>query len=77
MSEFDKIRDKAEEWAKDNPEKAEKYSDEGIQRAGDAADRATGGKHADKVREGEERLDDLVGDDGDTPSRADEEKGGL
>ncbi len=77
MSLFDKLRGKATQWAKNNPEKVEKYSDEVIRRARDAADRATGGKHTDKLREGQRRLDDRVGNDGDTPSRADEEKGGL
>ncbi len=88
MSLFDKLRGKATQWAKDNPEKVQKYGDQVIRRAGDAANRATGGKYTGKIRDGQRRLDDrlrkgqprrdgLAGNDGDTPSRADEDKGGL
>ena len=54
MSQFDNLRDKAGDYLKDHPEKAEQLSDETIEGGGDMADKGTGGKfdqHTDKAQE--------------------------
>lgn len=59
MSIFDKVKGKAADLARDHGEKVAK----GVDKAADAANRRTGGQHADKIRDGAERakraLDDL------------------
>jgi hypothetical protein len=45
-----------------NPEKVEEYSDQGIDKAGDALDGATGGKYAEQVDAGQEKADDAIGE---------------
>ncbi|MFP5346434.1 MAG: antitoxin [Actinomycetes bacterium] len=79
MSQFDNLRDKAEAWAKDHPEKAEQYSDSALERAAHAADKATGDRFKDQVEQARKKADDLVGEDlvgrdGDEPSNADRAK---
>ena len=65
MSLFDKAKE-LEELARkqmaEHPEQTEKYSDEGIERAGDAIDRLTGGKYADQVDKAQHAADDHVGE---------------
>lgn len=74
MSQFDNLRDKAEGYAKDHPDKVEEYSDKAGERAGDAADNATGNRYSEQVDKGQQKADDLVGRDGDEPSNADRAK---
>lgn len=69
---FDKMKDKAQEFADENPEKVEEYSDKGIQAGGGKIDEATGGKFGDQVQQGEQMADDRIGersDGGDTPAQ--------
>lgn len=65
MGIFDAAKDKASEFASQNPDKI----DEGVERAGNLADEHTGGKYADKVDQGQdfanERLDQQFGGHGD------------
>lgn len=65
MSMFDSAKDKAQEAMKDNPDKAEQLSDQGLERGGDALNDATGGKFGDQIDKGEEAADAKVGDSGD------------
>ena len=65
MGLFDKAKE-LEELAKkqmaEHPEQSEKYSDEGIEKAGDAIDRLTGGKYAHQVDQAQRAADDRVGE---------------
>ena len=65
MGMFDKAGDvakKAEEQMADHPEQTEKYSDQGIEKGGDALDRLTGGKYADQVDKGQRTADEKIGE---------------
>ena len=64
MSQFDNLRDKAEQAAQDHPEQVEKFSDQGLDQAGDAADGATGGRFSDQIDQGQQRGDDAIGGSG-------------
>jgi hypothetical protein len=62
---FDKAKDleeKAKQQMAEHPEQTEKYSDEGIEKAGDAVDRLTGGKYADQVDKGQRAADEHIGE---------------
>jgi hypothetical protein len=59
---FDNLRDKAEEQLKAHPDQVEKISDTIIDKAGDAADKATGGKYAEQVDKAQKVADDKIGD---------------
>ena len=61
MGTFDNLRDKAEQAAADHPEQAEKFSDQAIERGGDAADKASGGKYAEQVDKGQSQADKRIG----------------
>jgi hypothetical protein len=61
MGMFDNIKDKAAKLAADHPDQVEKISDQAIERAGDAADKATGGKHVKQVDGFQEKADGAVG----------------
>ena len=61
MGTFDNLRDKAEQAAADHPEQAEKFSDQAIERGGDAADKASGGKYAQQMDKGEDAADKKIG----------------
>ena len=61
MSAFDELKDKGEKLAADHPEQTEKYSDEAIQKGGDAADKATGDKFSGQVDGAEKKADDAIG----------------
>lgn len=62
MGVFDSMKDKAEELMGDHPDKVEEYSDQGVDRAGDLADDATGGKYADQIDKGQSMADERVGE---------------
>lgn len=64
MSQFDNLKDKAQQAAQDNPDKVEQASDKGLDAAGGAADKATGGGHSDKVDKAQQAADDRIGDKG-------------
>ena len=61
MGIFDSAKDKASEFAQDNPDKL----DQGVEKAGDFADDKTGGQHADQIDKGQdfanEELDGAFG----------------
>jgi hypothetical protein len=52
---FDKAKDLL------NSEQGEKISDQVLDRAAQAADKATGGKHSDQIRSGREAADKRLG----------------
>jgi hypothetical protein len=54
------LGDKAKDFA--NSDKGEQATDTGIDKAGDAADKATGGKFDDKIDKGQAAADSKVGD---------------
>lgn len=54
------LGDKAKDFAKS--EQGEKLTDAGIDKAGDAANSATGGKFDDKIDAGQKAADEKVGD---------------
>lgn len=60
---FDNMKDKAEQYAEENPDKVEKYSDKGIQTGGDKIDDATGGKYAQQMDKGQTMADEHIGDE--------------
>ena len=60
MADFGSLGDKAADAL--NSEKGEQISDAAIDRAGDAASSATGGKFDDKLDAGEDAADRRVGD---------------
>lgn len=61
MGIFDSAKDKATDYANENPDKL----DQGVEKAGDFADEKTGGQHADQIDKGQdfanEKLDDQFG----------------
>jgi hypothetical protein len=61
MGFLDDAKKKAEQLASEHPDQVEKVSDTVIDRAGDAADKATGGKYADKIDSAQEKADDAIG----------------
>lgn len=58
MGLFDSAKDKASESAGEHQDKI----DDGIERAGDAADEKTGGKYSDHVDSAEDLAKDKLGD---------------
>ena len=58
MGIFDSAKDKASEFAQDNPDKL----DQGVEKAGDFADDKPGGQHADQIDKGQDALKDKLGD---------------
>lgn len=62
MGMFDSMKDKVQELAGQHPDKVEELSDQGIGRAGDAVDSATGGKYADKIDQGQGMADEKIGE---------------
>ena len=61
MGIFDSMKDKAEKLAADHPDQVEQISDQAIERGGDVADKATGGKHVKQVDGFQEKADDAIG----------------
>lgn len=62
---FDKAKDleeKAKQQMAEHPEETEKYSDQGIEKGGDAVDRLTGGKYADQVDKAQRAADERIGE---------------
>lgn len=61
MGIFDSAKDKASDFAEQNPDKL----DQGVEKAGDFADDKTGGQHADQIDKGQdfanEKLDGAFG----------------
>lgn len=62
MSMFDDLKAKAQEAMEQNPDKVEEFSDMGIDKAGDAIDRLTGGKYGEQVDSAQEKADDAIGE---------------
>lgn len=61
MSFFDSAKEKAEGFAKDNPDKLEDVSDQGLERGGDLADGATGGRFSEHIDKGQVLADERIG----------------
>lgn len=59
---FDDLKKKAQDAAGDHPEQVEKFSDQAIDRGGDAADKATGGKYDGQIDKGQEQADQRIGE---------------
>jgi antitoxin protein of toxin-antitoxin system len=62
MSGFDELKNKAQQAAGDHPEQVEKFSDQAIDKGGDAADKATGGKYDSQVDSAQQQADKRVGE---------------
>ncbi|MFW5469900.1 antitoxin [Knoellia sp. CPCC 206435] len=68
MSFFDSAKEKAEGLAADNPDKLEEFSDQGLERGGDAADSASGGRFGEHIDQGQVAADERIGSgDGENP----------
>jgi hypothetical protein len=59
---FDDLKKKATDLAEEHGDKVEAVSDQMIEKAGDAADKATGGKYADKVDAAQSKADEVIGE---------------
>ena len=57
---FGEMKDKAEQFL--DSEKGEKYSDEGLQKAEQFADKLTGGKHDEQIHKAEQFADEHIGE---------------
>lgn len=57
MGMFDEVKKAAAE----HPEQVEKFSDQAIEKGGDAADQATGDKYGKQVDTAQEKADDTIG----------------
>ncbi|RPE77463.1 MULTISPECIES: Rv0909 family putative TA system antitoxin [unclassified Frondihabitans] len=71
MAGFDDVTKKAQEFLKDNKvtdalksDKAEGISDSILDAVASAADKATGGKHHDKIQQARDAADKKIGNDG-------------
>ena len=62
MGFLDKAKDKLTEVTDSHPDTVEQYSDQGIERAGDAVDERTGGQHAEHVDRAQRAADDHIGE---------------
>lgn len=62
MGLLDDAKNKATQFANDNPDKVEQISDQAIERAGDAVDSKTGGKFADQVDQAQQTADGKIGE---------------
>lgn len=62
MSVFDSAKEKLQKLAQDDPDKVEQVSDQAITHGGDAADRVTGGKHAEHVDTAQAKADEALGE---------------
>ncbi len=61
MSMFDNLKDKAQEFIAQNPDKVEEISDQGLEKAADVADGATGGKFTEQIDSAKQSADDAIG----------------
>ena len=61
MSFFDSAKEKAESLAADHPDKLEEFSDQGLERGGDLADGASGGRLSEQIDQGQAAADERIG----------------
>ncbi len=61
MGGFDDLKAKAEQAASDHPDQVENVTDQAVERGGDAADKASGDKFADKIDQGQSAADQRIG----------------
>ena len=61
MSIFDSAKEKLQELTESHGDQVESISDQAIEKAGDAADQATGGKFADHVDSAQSAADGAIG----------------
>lgn len=62
FDEAKKLEEQAKQQMAEHPEQTEKYSDEGIEKAGDAVDRLTGGKYTQQVDQAQRAADERIGE---------------
>lgn len=62
MGAFDEIKKKAEELV-GGADKLEEVSDQALDKAADAAEKATGGEHSDKIQSARDAVDDAIGNE--------------
>jgi hypothetical protein len=62
MGMFDELKDKAAALAEEHKDVVEQVSDQAIDKAGDAADAATGGKFSGQVDAAQQKADDAIGE---------------
>ncbi len=60
---MDSAKEKAEGLAADNPDKLEDVSDQGLERGGDLADGASGGRASEHIDKGQAAADERIGSD--------------
>jgi hypothetical protein len=65
MSAFDELKNKAADLVDKAKEGLETVSDTVIEKAGDAADKVTGGKYADKIDSIQAKADEVISTDKD------------
>lgn len=63
MGAFDEIKKKAEDLA-GGADKLEEVSDKVLDTAAEQADKATGGKHTDKIQSARDAADRMIGNEG-------------
>lgn len=61
MGFLDDAKGKLEDLVGNNPEKVEELSDQGIEKASDLADNATGGKFSDHIDSAGQKADEAIG----------------
>jgi hypothetical protein len=62
VSFFDSAKEKLSGLAADHPDQVEKFSDQAIERGGDAVDSTTGGKYAEQVDQAQVKADGAIGE---------------
>ncbi len=62
MSFSDSAKEKLSGLAEDHPDQVEKFSDQAIERGGDAVDSTTGGKYAEQVDQAQAKADGAIGE---------------
>ncbi len=62
MSFLDSAKEKLQQLAEDHPDQVEQLSDQAIERGGDFADSATGGKYAEHVDQAQVKADGAIGE---------------
>lgn len=62
MGMMDNIKNQAQQAMENNPDKVEELSDQAIQKAGDTADGATGGKFSEQIDGAEQQADGRIGE---------------
>lgn len=62
MSFMDSAKEKLSGLAAEHPDQVEQFSDQAIERGGDAVDSTTGGKYAEQVDQAQVKADGAIGE---------------